>query len=140
VVSEAATHTWPTQCTLMKPPDSTQCKPKANGRTGERCNLLIRNETYWLRPAIASPLFLLLIPQMTDPVQEQRSQSKVTWIGGTQLGPEGVAARNPAFDVTPASLITALFTERGVARPPSEETLRRLATTIAGKSDTTLRH
>jgi methylthioribose-1-phosphate isomerase len=58
---------------------------------------------------------------------EQRAQSEVTWIGGTQLGPEGVAARNPAFDVTPAALITALFTERGVAKPPNAETLSRLA-------------
>lgn len=58
---------------------------------------------------------------------EQRAQSEVTSIGGTQMGPEGVAARNPAFDVTPAGLITALLTERGVAKPPSAATLSRLA-------------
>jgi methylthioribose-1-phosphate isomerase len=37
-----------------------------------------------------------------------------------------VPARNPAFDVTPAALLTALVTETGVARPPSADTLREL--------------
>ena len=37
---------------------------------------------------------------------------------GTLVAPAGVAARNPAFDVTPARLVTAIVTECGVARPP----------------------
>jgi methylthioribose-1-phosphate isomerase len=65
---------------------------------------------------------------------EARSASEVTHIQGqlgdgsigtVRLTPEGSAAFNPAFDVTPARLVTALITERGVA-PASEEGLRRL--------------
>ncbi len=58
---------------------------------------------------------------------ELRNPSEVTRIGNVQMGPVGVNARNPAFDVTPASLITALITERGVARPLDALTLRHLA-------------
>jgi methylthioribose-1-phosphate isomerase len=48
-----------------------------------------------------------------------------------QLVPPGVGALNPAFDVTPARLATALFTERGVAAPVSPENLRALAPSAA---------
>jgi methylthioribose-1-phosphate isomerase len=48
---------------------------------------------------------------------EERPHSEVTGLGGVAIAPAGTPARNPAFDVTPASLITALVTERGVARP-----------------------
>ncbi len=44
-----------------------------------------------------------------------------------QLAPEGVRAKNPAFDVTPAGLVTALVTERGVVHRPSEAEMRALA-------------
>ena len=40
--------------------------------------------------------------------------------------PEGTAAANPAFDVTPAQYVTAIITESGVARPPYEQSLARL--------------
>jgi len=43
------------------------------------------------------------------------------------VAPEGVEVRNPAFDVTPASLITAIITERGVARPGFQAALQALA-------------
>jgi methylthioribose-1-phosphate isomerase len=56
---------------------------------------------------------------------EARSQREVTHIGDLSLTPEGSSAFNPAFDVTPARLVTALITERGVA-PASEEGLRGL--------------
>ena len=42
--------------------------------------------------------------------------------------PEGTPVFNPAFDVTPARLIKAIITERGIARPPFVESLRRLVT------------
>jgi len=58
---------------------------------------------------------------------EQRPASEVTHVFGVPVAPEGVRVENPAFDVTPAALITALFTERGVAKPPSAETLSQLA-------------
>ena len=41
--------------------------------------------------------------------------------------PEGVRVRNPSFDVTPASLVTAIVTERGVVSPPSADALAKLA-------------
>ncbi len=51
-------------------------------------------------------------------VIEQRDQDEVHNIGAERLTPSGVAAANPAFDVTPASLITAIITEAGVLRAP----------------------
>src|SRR5262245_29148633 len=48
-----------------------------------------------------------------------------------RLAPEGVVALNPAFDVTPAAFVNALFTERGVATPLSTENLRALSTKTA---------
>ena len=49
---------------------------------------------------------------------EERSAKEVTDIGTTRIAPDGVAVRHPAFDVTPARLITAIITDRGVLRPP----------------------
>ena len=54
---------------------------------------------------------------------EERSGSEVTEMFGRSFAPEGVAVRHPAFDVTPARLITAIITERGVLRPPYEESI-----------------
>jgi len=55
---------------------------------------------------------------------EERSAAEVTQIAGTRVAPEGVAVRHPAFDVTPAALITAIITDRGVLRAPYEEAIR----------------
>jgi methylthioribose-1-phosphate isomerase len=57
---------------------------------------------------------------------EDRSPDEVLAVGGVRFAPAGVTAANPAFDVTPASLITAIVTEGGVARPPLRTSLRRL--------------
>jgi methylthioribose-1-phosphate isomerase len=57
---------------------------------------------------------------------EERSAAEVTEIGGKRIAPEGIAVRHPAFDVTPARLITAIITERGVIRPPFEESIRSI--------------
>jgi len=54
---------------------------------------------------------------------EERSAAEVTSIGTTQIAPEGVHVRHPAFDVTPARLITAIITDRGVLRPPFQESI-----------------
>jgi methylthioribose-1-phosphate isomerase len=58
---------------------------------------------------------------------EQRSPDEVTHVFGVPVAPEAIAAANPAFDVTPARYVTAIVCERGVARAPYEESLRRLA-------------
>ncbi len=60
---------------------------------------------------------------------EERSAEEVTTVRGQRIAPEGTAARHPAFDVTPATLITGIITERGVARPPFTLALRHQAKT-----------
>lgn len=56
---------------------------------------------------------------------EQRDRKEVTHIGGQQFAPDGIEISNPAFDVTPNDLITAIITDRGVARAPYIESLRK---------------
>ena len=58
---------------------------------------------------------------------EERSANEVTSIGDVVIAPDNVAVRHPAFDVTPARLITAIITDRGIARAPYEEELRKLS-------------
>ncbi len=58
---------------------------------------------------------------------EQRSPLEVTHVFGVPVAPAGVAVQNPAFDVTPHRYVSAIITERGVACPPYEESLRGLA-------------
>ncbi|GGL22148.1 S-methyl-5-thioribose-1-phosphate isomerase [Phycicoccus endophyticus] len=53
---------------------------------------------------------------------EQRPDHEVTTVGGVRVAPEGSPAFNPAFDVTPARLVTALATERGVLEPAAGRT------------------
>jgi methylthioribose-1-phosphate isomerase len=57
---------------------------------------------------------------------EERNDREVTHIGSSRLTPEGARIRNPAFDVTPAKYVTAIITERGIARPPYAESLAAL--------------
>jgi methylthioribose-1-phosphate isomerase len=54
---------------------------------------------------------------------EERSADEVASFGGARVAPDGTAVFNPAFDVTPAHLITAFVTERGILRPPYGESL-----------------
>jgi methylthioribose-1-phosphate isomerase len=57
---------------------------------------------------------------------EERSASEVTGYAGMRWAPEGVAVANPAFDITPATLVSALFTERGIVKQPTAAKIRRL--------------
>jgi methylthioribose-1-phosphate isomerase len=61
---------------------------------------------------------------------EERSAEEVTHLRGVRIAPD-VSAAHPAFDVTPARLISAIICERGVARAPYTESLRRLADSAA---------
>jgi methylthioribose-1-phosphate isomerase len=54
---------------------------------------------------------------------EQRAADEVSEIRGVRVAPAGVAVANPAFDVTPAHLITAIITERGIVHPPFTQNL-----------------
>jgi methylthioribose-1-phosphate isomerase len=56
---------------------------------------------------------------------EERSATEVVEIFGTRVAPDGIAVRHPAFDVTPARLITAIITDRGVLEPPFGEAIRK---------------
>jgi methylthioribose-1-phosphate isomerase len=59
---------------------------------------------------------------------EERGPEEVTGFAGVRWAPEGVGVRNPAFDVTPAQLVTALITERGVVHRPDRDKLCALFT------------
>ncbi|MBK6796936.1 MAG: S-methyl-5-thioribose-1-phosphate isomerase [Acidobacteria bacterium] len=58
---------------------------------------------------------------------EERSELEVSHIKGIQLSPDGISIANPAFDVTPNRYISAIITEKGIARPPFKESLKKLA-------------
>jgi methylthioribose-1-phosphate isomerase len=77
---------------------------------------------------IAAPISTLdlTIPSGDAIPIEQRSSEEVTHFRGTRVAPD-VEAAHPAFDVTPARFIAAIITERGLARAPYTESLRRLA-------------
>lgn len=57
---------------------------------------------------------------------EERPAEEVTLIEGVRVAPEGIAVANPAFDVTPHDLVSAIVTERGIAREPYGDSLRGL--------------
>lgn len=65
---------------------------------------------------------------------EERSADEVRGVFGHPIAPEGVKVRNPSFDVTPAELVTAIITERGVARAPYSESLKGLAKPHQGQA------
>lgn len=77
---------------------------------------------------IAAPVstFDLTIPDGDHIPIEERSPAEVTHLQGVRIAPD-VPAAHPAFDVTPARYIAAIFTERGVARAPYADSLRALA-------------
>jgi len=57
---------------------------------------------------------------------EERGAAEVTGYAGMRWAPEGVAVANPAFDITPAALVSALFTEQGVLERPDANKIRSL--------------
>ena len=63
---------------------------------------------------------------------EERSEDEVTHLQGVRISPD-VRAAHPAFDVTPARFITAIITERGVARAPFDQSLKDLASIRTGE-------
>jgi len=77
---------------------------------------------------IAAPIstFDMSIPDGEHIPIEERAAVEVTHIQGVRIAPD-VPAAHPAFDVTPHRYISAIFTERGVARAPYTDSLRRLA-------------
>jgi methylthioribose-1-phosphate isomerase len=69
----------------------------------------------------------------TDPARvviEERDQREVLYLNGKRIGPRGVEALNPAFDITPPELVNGIVTDRGVAEPPFVESLNAITGTI----------
>ena len=65
-----------------------------------------------------------------DVVIEQRKASEVTGVAGKKTAPDDINVINPAFDMTPPELITGIITEAGVAKPPFEESIKKLFATL----------
>ena len=61
-----------------------------------------------------------------DVIIEQRSASEVTGIGDKKTAPDGINVINPAFDMTPPELIAGIITEKGIAKAPFEESIKKL--------------
>ncbi len=77
---------------------------------------------------VAAPLSTI-DPKLSSGEQipiEERDPNEVTHIGTLQITPDFVRVINPAFDVTPAELVTAIITDRGIAEPPYAESIARL--------------
>lgn len=77
---------------------------------------------------VAAPISTLDLTLSTGeeiPIEE-RDTREVTHMRDYQLAPDGIEVQNFAFDVTPNELITAIITDKGVARSPFTESLRKL--------------
>jgi len=76
---------------------------------------------------VAAPLSTFdLESRPDDVIIEQRKASEVTGIGDKKTAPDGIDVINPAFDMTPPELISGIITENGIAKPPYEESIRKL--------------
>ena len=76
---------------------------------------------------VAAPLSTFDLESRPEDVKiEQRKASEVTGIGDKKTAPDGIDVINPAFDMTPPELISGIITENGVAKPPYEESIKKL--------------
>jgi methylthioribose-1-phosphate isomerase len=66
-----------------------------------------------------------LTSKVSDVVIEERNKNELLKMGNKLLAPKGIKVFNPAFDVTPPELITGIITEKGVIKPPYEETITK---------------
>ncbi len=103
----------------------------ANGDTANKIGtymvavLATENKIPFYVAAPISTLDLSLSSGEQIPIEE-RDPREVTHLGDYQLGPNGVAVYNPAFDITPNQLVTAIITNKGVARAPYSDSLKAL--------------
>jgi methylthioribose-1-phosphate isomerase len=103
----------------------------ANGDTANKIGtygvaLLAQAHSIPFYVAAPSSTFDLSLPSGEAIPIEQRDPREVTHGFGRQTAPEGIQVYNPAFDVTPARLITGIITEKGVIQPVSEATIRAM--------------
>ncbi len=86
-------------------------------------SVLAKNNGVPFYVAAPSSTFDLSIKSGNEIPIEQRAAEEVTRFAGTQIAPDGISVCNPAFDITDASLITAIITEKGVIEKPSVESV-----------------
>jgi methylthioribose-1-phosphate isomerase len=108
----------------------------ANGDTANKIGtymLAVLARRHALPFYVAAPLstFDLNIADGSAVPIEERPADEVTGYRGMRWAPQGVAVRNPAFDVTPAELITAIICENGVVQAPNRARLQALMSTGA---------
>ncbi len=104
----------------------------ANGDTANKIGtysvaVLARENNIPFYVAAPTSTFDMTIKSGDDIPIEERHSREVTHLQGLPVAPEGVAVRNPAFDVTPARYITGIITEKGVVTGDYGRQLRRLA-------------
>ena len=76
---------------------------------------------------VAAPLSTIdLKNKAKDVIIEMRKGSEVTGLGDKKTAPEDINVINPAFDMTPPELVSSIITEKGVVRPPYEESIPKL--------------
>ena len=101
----------------------------ANGDTANKVGtytLAVLAQRHGIPLVVCAPLSSvdLATPDGAGIPIEDRAASEVTEVRGVRIAPEGTDVSNPAFDVTPADLITAIVTEEGALHPPFDESLR----------------
>jgi len=76
---------------------------------------------------VAAPLSTFdMESKAEDVIIEMRNGKEVTGTGDKKTAPDGINVINPAFDLTPPELISGIITEKGVAKPPYEESIKKL--------------
>jgi methylthioribose-1-phosphate isomerase len=103
----------------------------ANGDVANKvgtCNLAMVAAANGVPFYVAAPLSTLDLATAcgADIEIEERDAEEITVVDGQRVAPEGVGVFNPAFDITPAHLLSAIITEKGVVYPPFERNLERI--------------
>ncbi|TWT00479.1 S-methyl-5-thioribose-1-phosphate isomerase [Planomicrobium sp. CPCC 101079] len=113
----------------------------ANGDTANKIgtlNLALLAAAYQIPFYVAAPVstFDLSIENGKNITIEERHPDEITHIGGEPIAPIGTKVFNPAFDVTPGHLITAIITEKGIIHPEYDKNIPSLLGAYTGKGET----
>lgn len=103
----------------------------ANGDTANKVgtyNVSILAKEFGIPMYIAAPTPTIDMdcPTGADIPIEERDGDEITVVNGVRIAPEGIKTYNPSFDVTPGAHIAAIVTEKGIARAPFTESLKKL--------------
>ncbi|MDR1053679.1 MAG: S-methyl-5-thioribose-1-phosphate isomerase [Planctomycetaceae bacterium] len=105
----------------------------ANGDTANKIGtygLAVSAQAHGIPFYVAAPVstFDLMLSDGTGIPIEERGADEICCGFGVRTAPEGIAVYNPAFDVTPANLITGIITERGIITPVNKENIEKIIT------------